>query len=348
MKKNQFLLTGGTGWLGQRVAKAITSGLEGLEHRVSSGHSLRCLVPEGEDSSYLRSLGVEIVVGNVNDDTALAKFFLNSNGSFLIHLAGIIHPPGRAKYFDLVNFQGCENIIRASKSNGIQRAVVMSSNSPFGGNPGVDDLFDENSPYNPYMGYGKSKMKMERMLFDAIESGHQEIVIVRAPWFYGPGQPPRQTLFFQMVKDGKFPIIGSGLNKRSMAYVDSLALGILLASNVPAAKNQAFWIADQRPYSMNEIISTVKSVLVEDFGINVSSKQLKLPDLVSNTARFVDGALQECGLYNQKIHVLSEMNMTIACNIEKARRVLGYEPLVELREGMRNSIEWCLANNQKI
>ena len=57
---------------------------------------------------------------------------------------------------------------------------------------------------------------------------------------------------------------------------------------------------------------------------------------------------RRAGLYQQKLHVLSEMNKTIACSIAKARAQLGYQPDVELREGMRRSIEWCLANGQEI
>jgi nucleoside-diphosphate-sugar epimerase len=42
------------------------------------------------------------------------------------------------------------------------------------------------------------------------------------------------------------------------------------------------------------------------------------------------------------------MNKNIACSIEKARRELGYEPVVSLREGMRRSIEWCLKQGYDI
>ena len=51
---------------------------------------------------------------------------------------------------------------------------------------------------------------------------------------------------------------------------------------------------------------------------------------------------------SSEIHVLSEMNKTIACSVDKARDELGYRPGVELREGMRRSVEWCLANGQEI
>jgi nucleoside-diphosphate-sugar epimerase len=62
----------------------------------------------------------------------------------------------------------------------------------------------------------------------------------------------------------------------------------------------------------------------------------------------VDKMLQSLGLYHQKIHVLSEMDKTIACTIDKAERELGYAPKVDLEEGMRRSVSWMLANGQVI
>jgi nucleoside-diphosphate-sugar epimerase len=227
--------------------------------------------------------------------------------------------------------------------------VAMSSNSPIGFNPHPEHRFDETSPYRPYMGYGRSKMRMEEALRAQIGvAGGPEIVILRAPWFYGPGQPPRQTLFFTLIKEGKFPIVGNGRNRRSMGYTDNLAQGILLAAARPQAAGQIYWLADERPYAMTEIVETVRAVLREDFGMTVSGRQVRVPGLVADLARLADRGLQALGLYHQKIHVLSEMNLTIACDIGKAKRELGYQPAIELREGMRRSIAWCLAQGLAI
>jgi nucleoside-diphosphate-sugar epimerase len=70
--------------------------------------------------------------------------------------------------------------------------------------------------------------------------------------------------------------------------------------------------------------------------------------VASEVALAVDAALQRAGLYQQKVHVLSEMNKTIACSVDKARTELGYNPGIGLREGMRRSIEWCLENDHEI
>jgi len=174
-----------------------------------------------------------------------------------------------------------------------------------------------------------------------------EAVLIRAPWFYGPNQPPRQTLFFQMIRDGKAPIVGSGNNLRSMAYVDNLCQGLLLAASVERAAGQTYWIADKRPYSMNEVIDTVERLLEKEFAQKCAHKRMRLPGLASEVAYVMDGALQALGLYHQKIHVLSEMNKTIACSVTRAEKELGYQPRIALEEGMRRSLKWCGENGIK-
>jgi nucleoside-diphosphate-sugar epimerase len=225
----------------------------------------------------------------------------------------------------------------------------MSSNSPIGVSRNPFEVFDEESPYKPYMRYGYSKQQMEEWLCAATRKGDlPPVTIIRAPWFYGPEQPARQTRFFSMIKAGRFPIIGDGHNRRSMGYVDSLAYGILLAAATPKAAKRIYWLADARPYPMKEIVDTVREVLRDDFGMAVKPKTVQLPSIVSDLARLGDAALQSLGFYNQELHVLSEMNLTIACAIDRAKHELGYRPLVDLREGMRRSVRWCLDNGVEI
>ena len=125
-----------------------------------------------------------------------------------------------------------------------------------------------------------------------------------------------------------------------MAYVDNICQGLLLAESVPGAAGQIYWIADRRPYSMNEIIATIEDVMERDFGVTPARQRMRLPGLASDVAWVMDRAMQAVGLYAQKIHVLSEMNRTIACTVDKAERELGYHPRVDLAEGMRRSMAW--------
>ena len=117
-------------------------------------------------------------------------------------------------------------------------------------------------------------------------------MIIRAPWFYGPNQPPRQSLFFRMIRDGKGPIVGDGDNRRSMAYVDNLCQGLMLAAATEAANGRTYWIADERPYTMNEIIDTVERLLEREFGQKCAHKRMRLPGLASEVAWVADKTLQ--------------------------------------------------------
>lgn len=337
------LVTGATGWLGTALVEKL------FDDSAASDVGVRCLVPRGMDASPLTAISerVGVAIGDLRDPESLRDFCRRAEGATLIHSAGIIHPR-RTREFDEINVEGTRALLAAARDAGVRRVVVVSSNSAIGCNPSSDHLFDEQSPYDPYLGYGRSKAEMERIVTQAQAGGDIETVIVRAPWFYGPHQPARQTQFFHMIRQGRFPILGDGSQRRSMAYVDNLCQGLLLAAKVEAAAGEIYWIADERPYSMNEIVDTVEDVLENEFGIRCSHSRLRAPAFLGDLAQFADGALQAFGLYEQRVHVLGEMNKTIACSIEKAKAELGYAPRFSLREGMVASVRWCLENGHPL
>ncbi len=347
MSDTRFYVTGATGWLGRRVVRALIQGHAEMGAVGAGGRKVRMLVAPGEACADLTALGAEAFVGDLRDADACRAFLAGSEGATVLHLAGLIHPAGRTRDFMAVNSGGTRNIVEAA--TGARRVVVMSSNSPIGASRNPHEVFDEESPYRPYMGYGRSKEASELWLRARIAEGRgPAITIVRAPWFYGPEQPARQTLFFSMIRDGKFPLMGRGENRRSLGYVDSLAYGILLAAAAANAAGRIYWLADERAYPMVEIIDTVRAVLRDDFGVKVKPDTIHAPGVIADLARVADGSLQALGLYHQKIHVLSEMNLTIACSIERAKKELGYRPLTDLREGMRRSIAWLLDHGGKL
>jgi nucleoside-diphosphate-sugar epimerase len=336
-----IFITGAAGWLGTNLLHQLGAQQSNGELRV------RCLVLPGEHVSAPSDMRVEEIIGDISDQESLTAFCGRKSDGVLFHLAGIIHPP-RVKDFYRINFEGTANTISAARAAGVRRAVVVSSNSPFGANPSPNDVFDEQSPYHPYLNYGRSKMLMEKAVLAANEPGRFETVIVRPPWYYGPHQPPRQTLFFKMVRRGGVPMFGKGENRRSMAYTGNVVDALLLAARVPSAAGQSYWVGDARPYEMREVVETIERLLTKEFGRPCKGHQIKLPHAAAATARTVDAAMQSVGLYHQKIHVLGEMNETIACSVEKAQRELGYTPTVALEEGMRRSIRWCLDAGQEI
>jgi nucleoside-diphosphate-sugar epimerase len=340
------LVAGATGWLGARLVRALRRGLPGapgLER--PSEAPVRCLVPlEGalEPLGTLRE-EVEVVRGDLLDPPSLRPFTRGAEGATLLCAAGLVHPRLRVRELRRVNVDGTRALLAAAERAGVRRAVLLSSNSPIGVAPSPGVVFDEDAPYRPYLAYGRSKMELELEARAVAARGRLEVVLIRAPWFYGPGQPPRQVRFFQLIRTGRLPFPARGENLRSMAYVDDLAQGVLLAARVPSAANQTYWVADARPYPFAEIVATVEAVLEEEFGLSGRRRRRTIPPLVPALARLGDGFLQALGLYQQELHVLGELDRTIACDPGRARRELGYSPVVGLREGMRRSVEDALA-----
>jgi len=338
-----ILITGASGWLGKRLSRVLAERrLPGeLRDRLPSDLRMRWLILPHEDSAELAALGAQVVQGDVRNPQDCAKFCESAKDAILLHTCGIIHPHRIRELYE-VNVTGTKNVLDAAIGAGVRRAVIVSSNSPIGTNPHTGHVFDEASPYHPYMNYGRSKMQMELAVKEVGKKGAIETVILRCPWFYGVDQPPRQTLFFSMIRTGKIPIVGPGNNLRSMVYIDNLCEGLLLAALTERARGEIYWIADQRPYTMNEIVDTVERLMEQEFHLPVAHKRTRLPGVISEVAMVLDAALQSLGQYNQKIHVLSEMNKNIACSIAKAEKELGYQPKIALEEGMRRSIEFCL------
>lgn len=337
----QVLITGAAGWLGLNLVEVLLKGIDGHPTLAKGfkGLRIRCLLLPDQDEAELQAIhpDVEIVRGDVRSPASCAELCREAKGAALFHIAGLIHPRRVSEFYD-INVKGTRTLLAAAAEAGVGRAVVMSSNSPCGCNPHRDHLFDEDSPFNPYMNYGRSKMLMEQEVGRVRGGGLLETAIIRAPWFYGPHQPPRQRLFFEMIRDGKGPIVGDGQNLRSMAFCENLAQGLILAAITPEANGRVYWIADERPYSMHEIMDTVERLLETEFGQKCRHQRMKLPGFASEVAWLCDKVLQGLGLYHQKIHVLSEMNKTIACSVERAKRELGYLPMVALEEGMRRSL----------
>ena len=334
------VVTGASGWLGQNLVR----------HLATERERVRCLVPDTDAAAPLELISpvIETVVGDVRDPATVDRLFADVGAASVFHVAAVIHPRRSTREFFDVNVGGTQMVLDRARRAGSSRVVHVSSNSPFGANPTPADRFTEDSPYNPYMGYGQSKREAELMVKQANDRGDVPTTIVRAPWFYGPYQPSRQSQFFTAIRKGRFPLVGDGQQQRSMVYTDNLVRGLLCAERTEAAAGKAYWVADAQPYTLADILSTVRDALAAE-GFDVADRRPpRIPRAASVLAEKVDAALQSRGRYVQAVHVFGEMKDTIACDVSRARAELGYEPAVSLFEGMRASIRWCRDHGELI
>src|SRR5205814_1966393 len=291
---------------------------------------------------------IEVIVGDVRDPNVIDAVFEGVGSAWVIHAAAVIHPARRVRELFDVNVGGTQLVLDRARRVGASRFVHVSSNSPFGANATSADRFDEDSPFAPYMAYGRAKLEAEQLVQRSYGRGDLATVIVRPPWFYGPFQPERQTQFLSAVRRGRFPLVGPGTQRRSMVYTGNLVQGVLLAERVDSAPGNAYWIADAEPYALRDVLETVRAAL-EAEGLGVSThRPLPVPRIAGVVAEKLDAVAQASGRYVQILHVLGELKDTIACDISRARKELGYEPAVTLLDGMRASVRWCLARVAKV
>jgi nucleoside-diphosphate-sugar epimerase len=333
------VVTGAGGWLGQNLVRALAPQRE----------RVRCLVQRADHKPLLELVGpsVDVVVGDVRDPAVVDRLFEGLRSPAVFHTAAVIHPVKRPRELYDVNVGGTQHVLDRARRAESVRFLHVSSNSPFGANSSRLDRFTEDSPYHPYMAYGRSKLEAEQIVTRSHDRGDLQTVILRPPWFYGPFQPDRQTTWFSAVRKGRFPLVGDGTCKRSMVFTGNLVHGLLRAEVATAAPGRAYWIADPEPYAMRDVLATVRQALAAE-GLTVSGGQPRLPRLAGEVAESLDGFLQEHGRYVQALHVLGELKDTIACDVSRARAELGYDPQTTLLTGMRESIRWCLERGASI
>lgn len=318
------LVTGSPGWLGSRlVAELLRRDVE-----------VRCVVHPAADTAGLEAMGADVRRADLRDRASLQGAAAGIDTVF--HVAGLIHPPMFGlRQLREVNTEGTAALLDEAVRAGARRFVHVSSNSAVGCNRDRAVPMNEYTVERPYLAYGRSKLAAEQLVNEAFVRERVETTIIRPCWFYGPGQPERQTRLMKMIIAGKAPMFGDGLNLRSMTEVDSLCDALIRAGSEPMAAGETYWIADERPYTTLHVYRTLAELL------GVELRTSTFPRVASDLSAMGDTVLQALGLYQMELHVAGEMYKDIACIVAKARKDLGWEAPTDLRAGMARSIEWA-------
>lgn len=348
MSRPLCLVTGAPGWLGSRLVDVLRNGLAELPD-AGSDRRVRCLVLPQTPAAALASFppGVEIVPGDVRDPRSLVDFFRGAEGASVFHLCGVVNPR-HTRDFRRVNVEGTRNVLAGAVNSGAARIIAISSNTVTGPNPRPGHLFDELSPRNPRLPYGRSKALMEDLVNETFAAGRLQTVILRPCRFYGPGQHAARTRLYRLIRTGRVPLVGRGEALWSMSYIDNTCQALLLAERSPVAVGRTYWIADRRPYTVRETVDIVENLLEHEFRIPVKHRRRRVPALVGRLAAAGDALVQRFGMIEPHLHALGHLQESSACSIATAERELGYSPKIELEEGTRRAIRWCLENGVEI
>jgi nucleoside-diphosphate-sugar epimerase len=319
------LITGATGFIGGHLAKTLHE----------QGREIKCLIRKTSRVNFLESMGAELVCGDLNDTNSLRKALQGVDKIY--HAAGEVFAAQDEHYYS-VNVAGIKNLLQACTNGSVKRLIHFSSSSATGPNPQRDIPVTEDSPCQPITPYGMSKLEGEKIIRQLSEQYHVPITIIRPPLVYGPGvsQSSRVLMFLKLINQGLFKAIGDGNNLVSLCYIDNLINGLMLAEAEKKAEGQIYFLSDSRPYTVNEIAATI----AQEQGKPIPSSHIPL--WAASPLSMGLGILSKLFGFNSPLtrNTVKELKNSWFVDISKAQNELGYQPRVELRDGVKKTVAW--------
>jgi len=236
-----------------------------------------------------------------------------------------------------VNVLGTARMINAATAGGADRFVQFSSVTAFGFEypDGVDETYPVRLTGNPYP---DSKIASEQVTLQAHVAGDIRATIIRPGDVYGPRSRGWTALPMKMIKSGQMVLPEGGHGHIGPVYVDNLVDGVVLAAASEAAVGEIFTIADGTTVEIGDFFGHYARMLGKD-GVRT------LPTSVARTIAAAGGRIEKALGRDTEMSAASVDYVAKrgGYSIEKARRILGYEPKVDLDEGMRRCEEWLRA-----
>jgi uncharacterized protein YbjT (DUF2867 family) len=226
----KVLVTGGTGFVGPKIVRALRE----------QGHDVRALVRSPARASQLAGWGAELVTGDVTDRASLRAAV--EGCTHVVHLVAILK--GSESEFHRVMTQGTTDLIAAAKDAGVQRFVLMSA-------IGTSEESKDTIPYFA------SKWAMEQAI---VRSG-LEYTIFRPSFVFGPGGGALQTFIKQVRYSPVVTVIGNGLQRSQPIYVEDVAQYFAAGVDHPQAANRTFEIGGPDVVTWNELYLKIAKVL---------------------------------------------------------------------------------------
>ncbi len=326
----RLLLTGGTGFIGSRLA--LHARRQQMEVTVAGQVNTD---PERARLAELQAAGVAVLQGPLQQ----AEFARSAVAGCdtVIHLAAAQHEANVPdSYFREVNVAGTKTLLEASVAAGVKRFVYGSTIGVYGA--GGATALDESTPPAPLNIYGVTKLEAEGVV--KTFANQLETSIVRISETYGPGDF-RLLKVFRGVDRGRFFLIGGGVNRRQVIHVNDLVRGLLIASEHPSAVGQTFVMAG------HEIMTTKEMAGYVALALNRKPPSLAIPLWPFMVAAVVfEVTLKPLGI-QPPLHRrrLDFFRKSFVFSTDKARQLLGFTPNLSFAEGAKETAAWYKAHN---
>ncbi len=302
---------------------------------MEQGEEVFALTRPGAQMGHLSHLPVHIVPGDLGDLAALSAAVRDV--SCIFHCAACATDWAPKETFFRANVLGTQNLLAAAReADNLERFVHISTCDVYG-YPRVPcdeshPLIDTGLPYN------QTKCLAEAAVWKAQADFGLPMTILRPATIYGPRGKDFVVQVADMLRQGLMLKIDSGSAPGGWAYVDNVVDAVLLASSREEAVGEAFNVADGTGATWAEYLDAFSAELgYRPARLNLSfGAAMTLARLMEAPHRY----LRVPGRPLLTRHGVYLLGVDQEFPIAKARRLLGFEPKVGLREGISRSARW--------
>ncbi|HZZ82369.1 MAG TPA: NAD-dependent epimerase/dehydratase family protein [Gemmataceae bacterium] len=334
------LVTGATGQLGSHIVEQLRG----------AGETVRVLVRPGRDQAFLRSLGAEIMEGDLRDPAAVGTAV--KGASVVYHCAAKVSDWGAWRDFEEEAVTATRNLLAACMLTKVTRLLHVSSISVYG-HPRPP------SPPTPLPEGEGSKWKITedaplgqgfwtwdyypraKLLAEEIAREFPATTVVRPSWIYGPRDRVTIPRVIPALLERRVPIIGAGDNYLNIIYAGDVARGAILAANHPGAAGQSYNLCSEGEVTQKGLLDALTDAL------SLPRITKHVPYWAAIRFAFVKELFARM-MFSSKPPTVTRraiylIGRSTQYSTEKAKTQLGWKPEIDIREGVRRTLEWFVS-----
>jgi nucleoside-diphosphate-sugar epimerase len=320
------LVTGANGFIGRHLVARLCA--EGLQ--------VRALVRSAARAGAMGP-NVEVIAGNLGDPETITG--IADGAEMVFHLASIMR--GRWEDFEQVDVAGTRLLLDEARHAGTRRIVFTSTMSvyPLGAGRAItEEMIESPERVGPY---ARAKLTIEQMLMDANRAGQIEAVVTRPGLVFGPGSSPYLTHLPHLgtLRGNRYIVFGDGAVPLQLTFVENTVDALWRAATRPAAAGKTFTLVDPDPPTQREYVRALAELTRRPLEL------VRIPRSVAwmagLAAELGSAALHRPPPTTRRLLLGKTAKPVFDCS--RARSVLGWNPAVHWREGLRRAVAWALA-----